>query len=480
LTALTATVRWLPWNARAFERARAEDKPVLLSIAAFWSGSCHEMDRTTYADPDIIASIQDRFIPIRVDADRRPDIAERYSLGGWPTTAFLTADGEVIGGGTFVPLDRMPDVLARVVDAWTSGHVERAAGHAPVASSTGVNTEAASVAVEAAALLPIIFGSFDDEYGGFGTGPKFPLTAPIELALAIYRQSKDPQIADVIERTLAGIGSRGLHDPVEGGFFRCAGTRSWEQPQREKLLDVNSALIRVFLDAYDAMGAPWYRERAVDAIRYVQTWLADQVDGGWAGSQQGGDTPAVDPTFYTASNAAMASSALRASELLDDSGLGEFAIKSLERVVVGTYRPGFGVAHHLGKPLGIRGLLDDQIAMVAAHLDAHEATGNVVYEMMAHELLHYAIRAMWDDHAGGFFDRIVPEQQDRIGRMGDRWKLFVSNCDAARVLRRAAVTPGDHDFGARADATLAAMAPQVRSQGPLAAHYLLALQEARG
>ena len=116
-------MRWLPWNARAFGRARAEDKPVLLSIAAFWSASCHEMDRTTYADPEIAARIQDQFIPIRVDADRRPDIADRYSLGGWPTTAFLTADGEVVGGGTFVAIERMLPILDRVLAAWRSGHV---------------------------------------------------------------------------------------------------------------------------------------------------------------------------------------------------------------------------------------------------------------------------------------------------------------------------------------------------------------------
>ena len=108
------TVRWLPWGAEAFARARAEDRPVLLSIAAPWCESCLDMDRTTYADPGVAAIVNDRFVPIRVNADRRPDISDRYSLGGWPTTAFLTAEGEVIGGGTYVTLERMPSVLARV------------------------------------------------------------------------------------------------------------------------------------------------------------------------------------------------------------------------------------------------------------------------------------------------------------------------------------------------------------------------------
>src|SRR6185436_12198674 len=110
-------VDWQPWSAETFERAAREGKPVLLSIAAAWCRACHEMDRTTYADPAVAALIAGRFVAVRVDADRRPDINERYNLGGWPTTAFLTADGALITGGTFVPLERMASVLTRVAAA---------------------------------------------------------------------------------------------------------------------------------------------------------------------------------------------------------------------------------------------------------------------------------------------------------------------------------------------------------------------------
>jgi uncharacterized protein len=478
---LTSTVRWLPWNAQAFTRARAEDKPVLLSIAAFWSESCQEMDRTTYADPEIAATIEDRFVPIRVDADRRPDIAERYSLGGWPTTAFLTADGDVIGGGTFVSLDRMASVLDRVSDAWRSGHPAVDDDRTPrVADALGASPIAATTD-DPAALAAIVFDSFDAEHGGFGKAPKFPLTAPLELALALYRHSPDPSLSHIVEASLDAIGWGELYDDFEGGVFRCAETMAWREPHREKLLEINASVVRIFLEASETLKIDRYRERAEDILRYVQTWLADQVDGAWAASQRAGDTQTgqsrVDPTLYAGPNAVMASAALRAAELFDDTSLGEFAIRSLERIVVGAYRPGAGVAHDLGPPPSMRGFLEDQISMATAHLDAHDATGNVVYEMMAQELLHYAIRTMWDEHGGGFFDRTVPEHADRIGRLRDRVKPFVTNCDAARALRRAAVTRGDHDFGERATATLAAMAPLAPSQGPLAAHYLLALKE---
>src|SRR4029450_11022117 len=98
-------INWLPWGAEAFARGAAERKPVLLSITAAWCHACHEMDRTTYADPEVASLVSARFVAVRVDTDRRPDINERYNLGGWPTTAFLTPDGALITGGTFVTVD---------------------------------------------------------------------------------------------------------------------------------------------------------------------------------------------------------------------------------------------------------------------------------------------------------------------------------------------------------------------------------------
>src|SRR5438045_7126171 len=113
-------VQWEEWGADAFARAARDGRPVLLSISAAWCRACHEMDRTTYADPEVAALVAARFVPVRVDADRRPDINERYNLGGWPTTAFLTAEGELIGGGTFIAVERMPGILIRVAEAFTS------------------------------------------------------------------------------------------------------------------------------------------------------------------------------------------------------------------------------------------------------------------------------------------------------------------------------------------------------------------------
>src|SRR3954447_18843893 len=218
---LSNAVAWLPWGAAAFSRARADHKPVLLSLTATWCGSCREMERTTYGDPSIATLINRRFVPVRVDVDERPDIGERYGLGGWPTTAFLTPGGSVLGGGPVVPHDRMTSVLGRVADAF--------------AARTGEQDElfpetqspAAGALLSAAELMSGVFAAFDEEHGGFGAAPKFPLAAPLQLALDLVRHGEESPYRQIAEATLDAMGWGGLYDDVEGGFFRFARARDW-------------------------------------------------------------------------------------------------------------------------------------------------------------------------------------------------------------------------------------------------------------
>jgi uncharacterized protein YyaL (SSP411 family) len=483
--AASTGVAWQPWGAAAFARARTERKAVLLSIRASWCHWCHEMDRTSYADPEIVALINDRFVAVRVDADERPDISERYNLGGWPTTAFLTADGEILGGGTFVPLERLRGVLARVADEF--------AGQAPSIRRAQSESVGDAAVHDVGALTDAIFASFDPMNGGFGVEPKFPLTAPVQLALDLCQETRDERYRTIAVSTLDAMGWSALYDGVDGGFFRYATTRDWQLPHHEKLLETNAALLRLYLNAGAALEAPRFTERAADTLRYIQNTLADAVDGGWHASQE------ADPRYYAAASAeerrelpsppvcdrlyadvtaAMVSAALHGSRVFDDDGLRAFAVKSLERVLLACYKPGSGVAHWWdGQPHG-RGLLTDQIATAAACLDAFEATENVVYEMMAEELAHFAIREMWDERAGGFLDRSREGPEEEIGLLRQGLKPFVVNCEAARMLRRLAASSGDQDFAGYAERTLSAMAPIALEQGPLAAHYLLAIRSA--
>ena len=113
-----AEIGWREWDEKAFQEAQVADKPILLAISAVWCHWCHVMYETSYSDPEVIRMINDRYVPIRVDNDERPDVNRRYNMGGWPTTAFLTPDGEVVHGGTYVPPEAMRSYLTQVDEVW--------------------------------------------------------------------------------------------------------------------------------------------------------------------------------------------------------------------------------------------------------------------------------------------------------------------------------------------------------------------------
>jgi uncharacterized protein YyaL (SSP411 family) len=480
----TAAVAWLSWRAESFARARAEGRPVLLSIAPTWCGNSAEMDTAAFADPEVARLISAHFVAIRVDPDRRPDIAERYSLGGWPTTAFLTPDGDVLGGGTFIERHRLADVLGRVSAAFAPGRSLRSArgpSAQPVAAGEKPSLER---------LIDLVDTSFDARHGGFGDAPKFPHAAPVRLALDLYRGGRSPAHHDIAVTTLDAMGWGPLYDENHGGFFRYARRADWGEPNREKLLDVNASLLDLYIEAADTLERGRYLERAADILRYVQSALADQEDGGWAGSQRADPVPArdaelgagrlppqIDPTLYTDWNAMMASAAIKAGRALNDPSLSEFAIRSLERIAVLCYRPGGGMAHYYDGEAQVRGLLDDQIAMAAAQLDAFEATGNIVYEMLAEELALHAVNLLWDGGEGGFFDRIA-DQPDDVGLLAERRKPFAANCAAARLMDRLGRLANKPRYRELAGQTLSALGPGAARQGPLAADYVLAVRAA--
>ena len=460
-------IDWLEWDAGAFARAAHERKPVLLSITAAWCLACHEMDRTTYADPRVDALVRERFVPVRVNADRRPDINERYNLGGWPTTAFLTPDGDLMTGGTFVSADRMPAVLEQVAAAFqhtlgTGSDMTRGTRYSSEDGLPGPDGLAPD-------LIEASFASFDDVFGGFGDEPKFPHTAPLHLALALFQDTHDERWQAIIERTLDAMADGGLWDRDTGGFHRYATRRDWQLPQREKLLETNAALLRVYASAAAALGRDVDRDRSAGIARFITTALrADK--GGYHGSD-------ADTTLFADANAVAARALLETATLLDDSRLGQEALDSFERTVMLCYRPGEGLAHYFDGAARVRGLLADQIEAAAALLDAHAITDAEPYKMMAEELGHFVVRVMWDATEGGCFDRATT--QDDVGLLRVRRKPYVGNAEAASVFARLNAVSHEFDFAPYAAGALAAAERRVAGQGPLTAHYLLAARQVR-
>ncbi|MEO6238279.1 MAG: DUF255 domain-containing protein, partial [Vicinamibacterales bacterium] len=261
-------IEWLSWSGEVFSRAARDGKPVLLSITAAWCGACQEMDRTTFDDPEVAALIAARFVAVRVDTDRRPDINERYNLGGWPTTAFLTPSGAIIAGGTFIAADRMTGVLNRVAAAF---NVRVSAGAAP--SAIAAAAQASATGPGDAQLIESIFATFDDAHGGFGTEPKFPHAAPLHLALALFRQTGEDRWRRIVEGSLDAMAERGLWDAEHGGFFRYATTRDWQRPHDGKLLETNAELLRVCAEAALVFERPVDRDRCAAVAAFITTTL---------------------------------------------------------------------------------------------------------------------------------------------------------------------------------------------------------------
>jgi len=478
-------IGWLPWTSETFARAAAERKPILLSIVTSWSRGCTEMDRTSFADPDVADLVAERFVPVRVDADRRPDISSRYTLGGWPTTAFLTPGGHILGGGTFVPADRLGVALRRVIESF------RVTDETSLAVSPADTASARPMAVDEDELEALVLNCYEDESGAFGGVPRFPHTAPVHLALSHVHDDPSSRYAAIATTCLDSMGWGGLFDEIDGGFFRYCNGADWTRPQTEKLLEVNAALLMLYLEGFETLRLARYAERAEAVLGYAQQTLADSQEGGWAASQQedpdyyaiadpagrsARSAPAVDRTLLSAPNAGMVSAALRAARVFGDEGLRTFALQSLERVVLEHYRPGAGIAHCIETDVPVRGLLDDQIAVAMANLDAFDATDDLVYQMMAEELARQTVLAFRDERDGGFFDRAWSESD--VGLLKQRLKPFVGNCEAARLFRRLATACHDSTFRDIADEALRSVAVLARSHGAVAAHYLLALGDA--
>ena len=483
-------IEWLDWSAAAFARAALERKPVLLSITASWCHGCAVMDRTTYADPAIVTAIREQTIPVRVDADRRPDVNERYNLEGWPSTALLTPSGEILTGSTYVTPDIMPRMLADTVAACASQYDELMRRAVDVAAARRAARTTHRYEPDPGApewFAEHLLSAHDPVHGGFGGDGKFLNSAALRFALD-RAAGGDGRFVPVVTRTLDGMLSGAIVDDVDGGFFRYASGRDWSRPHTEKMLEDQAAMAWLLADAAALFDRADYQARALDAVGYVQRTLADTARGGFYASQRADqdyyamsgsirrtlEPPVVDRTLFTDANAQAAVAWLQIGAVTGRVELGRLALQSLERVLLASYRPGEGVAHWTG-PGAVRGLLADHVHAAWALLHLHEATGNETYPMLAEELLRTALRTTWDETDGGFLDHVAGP--DDIGLLADPVKPLALNCLAARVLSRLSRLSGRSDLQRFAAAALASQTGVYRSQGLAAAPYAIAVAE---
>jgi len=464
-------INWRPWSGEAFDAARQTRKPILLSISAVWCHWCHVMDETTYSHPSVIDLINRDYVPVRVDNDVRPDINQRYNMGGWPTTAFLTASGDILTGGTYMPPDQMASALMRIADYYRENQAEIASRvlDARKRAASGVARSAGELEVRLVdEVVESVTSAYDPEYGGFGNAPKFPQTDAILLLLeqAVLRSDDSLRLRAV--HTLEKMTGGGTYDHVEGGFFRYSTTQDWSVPHFEKMLEDHAGLVL-------ALSLAGMTEALDKTVGYLDRVLRDPKTGLYAGSQDADEhyysmeaeeranTPApyVDRRVYTAWNAALAVAYLRARLPAD---------RLLDSLFKHAYKKNEGMTH----AEGVGGQLADQVWSLWAAVRAYQHGLGEKWREVALDLAAHIEERYGDPELGGFLDHAGG---DELGRLGERIKPLGENSVAAMALIELDIVVGDpgSPFRERARRALESVAALPRQYGLMAAVFARAL-----
>jgi uncharacterized protein YyaL (SSP411 family) len=311
-------IDWYEWGPAAFDRAKAEDKPMLLDIGAVWCHWCHVIDRESYENPAIAKIIRDNFIAVKVDRDERPDVDSRYQSaissvsgqGGWPLTGFLLPDGRPFFGGTyFPPEDQMGRpgfrrILLAVAESYRSKRpeLERAANSLADAVAqaevfTGARGEFDPAVIDT--QIASVTQLFDIKNGGFGRAPKFPHASAMDLVLDRFQQTGEKHLRAMAESTLEKMARGGVYDQLAGGFHRYSVDERWLVPHFEKMSYDNSELLRNYLHGWQVTQNPFLRQTAEGIIAWVNEVLSDHEHGGFFASQDADYSLDDDGDYFT-------------------------------------------------------------------------------------------------------------------------------------------------------------------------------------
>ncbi|WP_158822997.1 thioredoxin domain-containing protein [Granulicella sp. S156] len=313
-------IDWHEWGAEAFAKAERENKPVLLDIGAVWCHWCHVMDRESYENAATAGVINEHFIAVKVDRDERPDVDTRYQAavstisgqGGWPLTAFLTPEGKPYFGGTyFPPEDRygrpsFQRVLLTMVDAFHNqrADVNESADGVMLAieeneSFSGRAGNPGSPLLEK--LIDSAIQQFDERNGGFGSQPKFPHSAALDLLIDAASRGGDlaDRARNVVTVTLQKMAAGGIHDQLAGGFHRYSVDERWIVPHFEKMAYDNSELLKNYVHAFQSFAVPEFARVAKGILRWMDEVLSDRERGGFYASQDADDSLEDDGDYFT-------------------------------------------------------------------------------------------------------------------------------------------------------------------------------------
>ena len=465
-------VNWREWGKEAFEDARRREKPLLLSISATWCHWCHVMDEKTYSDPQVVERINRDFIPVRVDADRRPDIDRRYNMGGWPTTAFLAPDGSLIAGATYLP----PAEMLRAMEAVLAGPGAGAGG------SAGPLRRLRSIPGRPMRSWPRSSWPMTPPTAALGDRPNSPSPTSCASSWRSMCEAHWMSFGSPLLKTLREMAGGGMYDQVEGDFSATPQPGTGPSPITKKCW-------KTMLCFWESTWMPTWRRPRIGSWRLPRTYVGFcsvpcgmKVKESFTGARRPtrnttssmgergrslGRPQWTGPSTSTGTPSPAGASSARPMSWMSlpwlrrQSGPSPFSLprapgRTAPRTITTPMDPTCPVFSKTKRPLA------------GALMEAFQYTGREDYLQLAEGLIAWACRELWDDEAGCFRDT----QESLLEPV---WP-FMENAGAALALLKLAALTGKEDYRKRAGRILESLLPRWKDYGYMAGELASALR----